>query len=122
VSRVNRDHRTAPFLSLVLDKTLELCERPRVHPSLRFALAPQLGSRADSFQLFQHDRSARLDRAHNLLGEHMVAIIPEAPLAMTQPFEMPFGTAAAVLLQRPLELEQSSQGRFPGAFAQEAIV
>ncbi len=121
MSRVNRNHRTAPFLGLVLDKTLELRERPRVDPPLRFGLAPHPRPCADVFKVFQHERSARLDRAHDLLGQHMIAITPEAPLPMAQAFEVPLGTAAALLLRRLLELEQPSLDCLPGAFTQEAV-
>jgi hypothetical protein len=46
MSRVDRNHRTPPFLGFVPDKALELRERPAVDTPLRFGLAPHPGALA----------------------------------------------------------------------------
>ena len=67
MSRVNRNHPTSPFLSLVPDKSAQLRERPAVNTTLRFGLAPHPGTLADVFEVFQHDSHAWLGSRDDLL-------------------------------------------------------
>ena len=51
----------------------------------------------------------------------MIDIAPKPRLFVAYLLQVPFGALCAVLLQRSLELEQPSQGRFPSALAQETV-
>src|SRR6266511_4484359 len=68
MSRVNRNHRTTPFLGLVRDFRLETGERPAMHPALRFAAPFRFHTLANVFQVLQHDRAARRGSLHDLFA------------------------------------------------------
>ena len=103
MSRVDHDHRQAALLGLVLDKALELRERPGVDAALSFGPALRLRSLPNVLEVFQHDRRAWLRRHGNLFGEHMVAVATETHLLVAHTLEVAFGRLAALLLQRSLE-------------------
>jgi hypothetical protein len=85
---VDPSYRTTPFLGLVRNKALELGERPGVHPTLGFGTPFGLHPLANVLEVFQDNRSARLDRLNDLLGEHMIAVAAKAPLSVAHPFEI----------------------------------
>jgi hypothetical protein len=121
VSRVNRNDHTTPFLGFVPDKALELRERPGVHSALGRTSPFRLHPLTDVFEVLQDNRSALTDRLNDLPGEHMIAVAPEASLPPPHPFEMASGRLCALLLQRPLEVEQPSFDCLPRFLAQEAV-
>src|SRR6266542_2106795 len=85
---VNPSHRTTPFLGLIPDKTLELGERPAVHPALGFCAPFRLHPFANIFEVFQNNRRAGLGRLNDLLRKHMIAVTAEAPLSVAHPFQV----------------------------------
>ena len=121
MSRVNRNHRTTPFLGFVPDKALELGERPGVHSALGFGTPFGLHSPSDVLEVFQHDRSSRLNSLNDLLGEYMIAVAAEASLSVAEELEMPFCAACAFLLQCSLEMKQPTFDCLPRLLAQEAV-
>jgi len=82
VPGVNHGYHTTPFLGLVRDKTLELGERPGVHPALGRRSPLCLHPLSDVFEIFQHDRAPWLDSPLDLLTEHMVTITADRALHM----------------------------------------
>src|SRR5436305_10117913 len=99
MSRIDRHHRTTPFLGFVPDKTFELSERPGVNAPLCFGLTTHLRALANIFQVFHHDRPTRFDQLDNLSGENVIAITTETSLPVTRPTQMPFGAPCALCLQ-----------------------
>ena len=122
MSRIDRDHRTTPFFGLVLDFGFEACKRPRMHAAFCLAAPPGLRSFADVFEVFQHDRCARLGRRHDLLTEDVVGIFSEAGAPTLQLPQMSFGAFCAPFLQRTNELEVTPLNRFPAPLAQEMVI
>src|SRR5436853_317190 len=121
VSRVNRNYPTTPFLGFVPDKSLDLSERPGVYSALGRTSPFRLHPLTDVLEVFQNNRSSRLDRLNDLPGEHMIAVAAEASLPLPHPFEMTSGRLCTLLLQRPLEVEQPPFDCLPRFFAQEAV-
>src|SRR6266508_507071 len=119
---VNPSHRTTPFLGLVRDKALELGERPGVHSALGGRAPLGLHPLTNVLEVFQNDRPAWLDGLNDLLGEHMIAVVAEAPLSVAYTFEMSFRAARAFLLQRSLEMKQSAFDCLPALLTQETVV
>ena len=68
MSRVYRNHRTTPFLGLVLDEAAQLGEFPAMHAAGCFGLPPDLSVLADVGQILDHDRRAGRNRPDDLLG------------------------------------------------------
>jgi hypothetical protein len=121
MSRVDRNHRTTPFLGFVPDKALQLRKRPAMHTPAGVRFAPDLRALAYVGQVFQHDRRTRLDRRHDLLTQHMIAITTKTGLFPAQPAQVPLRAAGALLLQLPFQMKQPSLDRLPGAFAQKVV-
>src|SRR6266540_281475 len=126
MSRINRNHRTTALLGLVLNFGFERGERPAMHPAFRPSL---LGGflalfcpLADVFQVFQHDRRTRAGGLHDLLTEDVIGIFSEAcPTSFELP-QVPFGGAAALLLQRADLLEVAALDGFPASLAKKLVV
>src|SRR6266508_2441222 len=113
MSRIDRDHRTTPFFSLVLDLGFEACKRPRVHPALDLGAPSRLHPLANVFEVFQHDRRSRLGSSDDLLTEDMIGIPSEPRPAAFGLAQMAFGAFCAPFLQRTNELEVTPLYRFP---------
>src|SRR5262245_59743641 len=60
MSRIDRNHRTTPFLGLVRNKAPELSERPGVHTALGRRAPLGLHPLANVLEVFQNNRRARL--------------------------------------------------------------
>ena len=123
MSRVNRNHRTTPFLGFVLDKGFELRERPAMHAAAGFGALRLIFVRFRMSVRFSSTIVAPGSTdGHDLLTQDMIAVAAEARLLVAHPFQMPFGRLRALLLQRPLEMKQPAFDRLPRPLAQEAIV
>src|SRR5262245_15418598 len=84
MSRVNRNHRTAAFLSFVPDLHLEALSRPRMHPAFGSGAPFGLHPLANVFEVFQHDRRSWIGSRDDLLTEHMIGILPKPRSATLQ--------------------------------------
>ncbi len=119
MSRIDRNHRTPPFLGFVRHKGFQLGERPRMHAAAPFGFALDRCALPNVGQVFQHNRCARFDRCHDLLTEDMIGIPTKAGLFSAYPLQVPLGRLRALLLQRPLQVKQPPFDCFPCPFAQE---
>lgn len=125
VTRVNLDHTDTAYLGFVLDKRVQLSERPAMQTSLVVTLRTRLFASAhprsitNVLQIFQHDGSALGGVLDNPLGEDVIVISASPKLFATQLLEMSLGRAAAFGLQLAFQAEGASFLLFPSLLAQE---
>lgn len=100
VPRVYRNHRTTALLSFVLDKSAQLRKAPSVNPARSFSLALNLCVRADARQILDHDYCTRFNRAHNLLGQYVIAVFAKSHMTSPQLTEMPSRRRGTFCLKR----------------------
>src|SRR5258706_2138749 len=126
MSRIDRDHRTTPFLGLVLDFGFETQKRPAMHAAFGLPLFGGTlalpGPLADVVKVFQHDRITRAGAGHDLLTQDVISILPKPRPSAFELSQMPFGRLGAFLLQRADLPKISSFDRFPAPLSQEVIV
>src|SRR5262245_29740117 len=99
MSRIDRNHRTTPFLCLVHDKALELGKRPAMKPAAGFGSFLDLRPLAYIRQVLKHDGVTLFHRLNNLLRENVITVSPEAGLFPPQLFQVPFGRPSSLLLE-----------------------
>ena len=122
MSRVNPDHRTAPFLSLVLDETFDLSEGPTVEPSFSFGLLFGPHTLTDIGQVFQHDCATSGNGLDDLLGEDVIAVAPEPCLGLADLFEVPLGRFCSPGLKSAPQLEQPVFDGPPRLLSEEKVI
>lgn len=115
MSRINCDHRTAPFFGFVRDKRADLRVRPTMHAARCLGFAPDRGATTDIGEVLKDNRCARLTRLDNLLTQDVIAILPKPCLLASQVSQVPFGRWGALALELPQEGETRNDVCAPAA-------
>ena len=119
MSRINRDHRTAPFFGLVRDKGAQLRKGPAMHAARGFGLTLDGGAGADVSQVFNDEGCARRVGLHQARTQGMIAVSAEAGLFPSQMPQVSFGRGGATALELALELEALALDVLPAFLPQE---
>src|SRR3989442_6885479 len=119
MSRINRDHRTAPFFGLVRDKGAQLRKGPAMHAARGFGLTLDGGAGADVSQVFNDEGCARRVGLHQARTQGMIAVSAEAGLFPSQMPQVSFGRGDATALELALELEALALDVLPAFLPQE---
>jgi Family of unknown function (DUF5996) len=101
MSRIDRNHRTTPFLGFVLHKGFQLGERPRMHAAAGFGFALDRCTLPNVGQVFQHNHCARFDRCRDLFGEDVIVVATKAGLFSAYPLQVPLGRLRALPSRAP---------------------
>src|SRR3990167_7349652 len=101
--RINRSHRATSLFCLVLNEGFQLRERPRVQPA-RLRTLPHLDAAPDLLQVFQDNGAAGRCGLHDLLAQHVVAVLAKPGLLVAHLLEVPLGALGAALLEGALEI------------------
>lgn len=118
---INPDHRTTPFLSLVLYERTQLGKAPTVKTPGLFTMTNSHPG-PDVLQVFQDDCPASWCALNNLLAQHVVAVLTEPERLASELPQVAASALAAALLESATQLEPPGLDVAPGVLAQEASV